>query len=164
MNTIHTLKQKRQYFHRLLLANGEAHNKELIINTKFGVESTINLNDEQLDSLINDALYRLRQNKATKADDPKKIRTWRNKCLLVLAERGITATPKDWQPINSELSKKQYQWILNPEHRAQGMVNQKGLYAFKTIEDLKKLFNQLVAIRDNEKEKAAKENKLSKLN
>jgi len=164
------LKEKRQYFHQLLLALGEAKYKDVIVNTQFGVDSTKELNADQLDSLIADAKGRLARNKNIAppqqdlAKDEKQLKTWRNKCLQVLTQRGIMATPKDWSPINNELAKKQYQWILTPDQRAKGFVNHKGLYTFHTVEELKKLFNQLVAIRDNEKEKADKESKLSKLN
>ena len=170
MITEKELKAKRQYFHQLLLANGEAKFKDVIVNTLFGVESTKELNADQLNTLIDEAKQRLDQRKNTTgpqqdlAKDEKQLKNWRNKCLLVLNQRGITPTPKDWSPVNNELAKKQYQWILTPEQREKDLVNHKGLYTFHTVEDLKKLFNQLVAIRDAEKVMAEREKKLANNN
>jgi len=170
MVTEKELKAKRQYFHQLLLANGEAKFKDVIVNTLFGVDSTKELNADQLDTLIAEAKQRLAKRKNIPgpqqdlAKDEKQLKNWRNKCLLVLNQRGITSTPKDWSPVNNELAKKQYQWILTPEQREKGLVNHKGLYTFHTVEDLKKLFNQLVAIRDAEKVMAEREKKLANNN
>ncbi len=156
MTAFLTIKQKRQRYHRLLLALGEARHKEVIVEAQFGVTSTTDLNEQQLDSLIADAQQRLNRLKTPKPNnapseaEQKLLRTWRNKCLLVLNERGITATPKDWSPVNNELAKKQYQWILSESQLQKGMVNRKGLWAFKTVDDLKKLFKQLASIRDKQ--------------
>jgi len=145
MNNEQQLKQKRQYFHQLLLLLGETKYKDVIVSARFDVSSTTELTEEwQLDELINDARHRLQRSmKPTAPDDTKKIKTWRNRCLLVLGQRGITASPKDWSAINNELSKKQFQWIMSPVQLEKGYVNHKGLYAFATVADLKKLFNQL---------------------
>ena len=146
-----TLPEKRQRYHKLLIMLGEANYKDVIVHARFGVDSTTDLSESQLDELMNDALHRLAKRKRpVVADDTKTVRLWRNRCLLVLSQRGINATPSDWSAINEELSKKQYQWIVPPEQLAKGHVNHKGLYAFNTVDDLKKLFNQLSAIRDNE--------------
>ncbi len=156
------LRQKRQYYHRLLLALGEERYKKLIVAERFGVESTSYLTERQLDILIYDARQRLEKVRKSNPHFPKAksqeksdqlVRKWRNKCLLVLNERGITATPKDWSNVNRELAKKQYQWIMPPEKQKLEIINRKGLYAFNTVDDLKKLFHQLVAIRDNERKK-----------
>jgi hypothetical protein len=159
MTSEQTLKQKRQYYHQLLIAAGEAAYKDVIVSARFDVDSTRKLDEWQLDELIQDAKHRMYNKKrpGPNVDDDKKIKTWRNRCLLVLSQRGITATPKDWSAINNELAKKQYQWITSPAQLEKGFVNQKGLYAFNTVADLKKLFNQLSAIRDNEKIRATKE-------
>ncbi|MCT4590537.1 MAG: hypothetical protein N4A71_22105 [Carboxylicivirga sp.] len=156
MTNQETLKQKRQYFHQLLLALGEERYKEVIVEAHFGVSSTKDLSEQQLNILIDDARKRLGNNPQPKQDkqSSKVLRMWRNKCLLVLNERGIKATPKDWTAVNQELSKKQYQWVLNPAQLANDQVNRKGLYAFRTADDLKKLFKQLCSIRDNEQAKA----------
>lgn len=157
------LREKRQLYHRMLIALGEERYKKLIVSERFGVESTSRLTEKQMNMLIADAKLRLEKLRKTnphsaKASHEEKkehlIRKWRNKCLLVLNERGITATPKDWSNVNRELAKKQYQWIMPPEKQKREIVNSKGLYAFNTVEDLKKLFHQLVAIRDNERKKA----------
>lgn len=153
------LKQKRQYFHQLLILLGETKYKDVIVSSRFDVESTTELTEEwQLDELINDARHRLQRiTKPPVPEDIRKIKIWRNRCLLVLSERGITATASDWSAINHELAKKQYQWIMPPIQLEKGFINHKGLYAFTTVADLKKLFNQLCAIRDNEQIRAAKE-------
>ncbi len=147
------LKEKRQYFHQLLIALGEVRYKDVIVSTLFSVESTTALNEQQLDTLISEAKARLNKNPrpVSYQDSSKMLRLWRNKCLLVLNERGIVATPKDWTAVNAELSKKQFQWVLSPAQTQSGLVNRKGLYAFRTVEDLKKLFKQLCSIRDNER-------------
>ncbi|MBN1987851.1 MAG: hypothetical protein JW783_00455 [Bacteroidales bacterium] len=154
--TTTTLKEKRQHYHRLLLALGEAKYKDVIVSTRFNVNSTKELSAPQLDALITEAKQRLAKvsPKAAKSEDELQLKRWRNKCLLLLNQRGITATPKDWSPVNKELEKKQYQWILTEEQRSKGLVNHKGLYAFNTVESLVKLFKQLANIRDNEMAKA----------
>lgn len=160
MNNEQTLKAKRQYYHQLLIAAGEAKYKDVIVSARFDVESTTELIEWQLDELIQDVKHRIARQKRTVPalpDDTKKIKTWRNRCLLVLTQRGITATASDWSPINNELSKKQYQWIMSPVLLEKGFINQKGLYAFNSIDDLKKLFNQLSAIRDNEQVRIKRE-------
>jgi len=161
MNNEQQLKAKRQYYHQLLIAAGEAAYKDVIVSARFDVNSTTKLDEWQLDELIQDAKHRLGNKKITVTDDSKHIRTWRNRCLLVLSQRHITATPKDWSPINHELSKKQFQWIMSPAQIEKGFVNQKGLYAFNSVADLKKLFNQLSAIRDNEQIRATRERELA---
>lgn len=151
-----TLKQKRQQFHQILIRLGEARYKEVIVEAKYGVSSTTQLNEKQLNALISDANKRLHKgsSKPKKGDESKLLRMWRNKCLLVLNERGIVATPKDWSAVNQELSKKQFQWVLTDAQANQGYVNHKGLWAFTKVDDLKKLFKQLCSIRDNEQAKA----------
>lgn len=153
-----SLKQKRQYFHQLLIQLGEARYKEVIVEVKFGVESTTELTEKQIDELINDAKSRLHNNNRNQPrkpqDEQRLLKMWRNKCLLVLNERGIVATPKDWTAVNQELAKKQFQWILTDAQVERGLINHKGLYAFQTLDGLKKLFKQLCSIRDNEQAKA----------
>jgi hypothetical protein len=151
-----TIKQKRQYFHQLLIRLGEERHKAVIVESEFGVSSTSELLEWQVDLLIKKAQARLNNQvkhlKARRYKEQNLLKGWRNKCLLVLNERGITATPKDWSAVNNELSKKQYQWVM-PDN---GIVNRKGLFAFRTVEDLKILFRQLCSIRDNEKKAAVK--------
>lgn len=167
------LKTKRQRFHQLLLQLGEEKYKELIVNTAFGVDSTTQLTEAQLDQLIRDTEQRIGANRTdarptvSKQKDntnDTRIRRLRNKVLLVLAQRGIKATPKDWSAINQELSAKRYQWIMTDEQREQGICNQRGLLTFVTEADLEKLFQQLCRIRDNEKEQKTKIIELSKQN
>ncbi len=153
--TTTTLKQKRQHYHRLLIALGEERYKDVIVSTRFGVDSTKRLSEKQIDALIAEAKERLARSsrKPEPQNTERELKRWRNKCLLVMNERGITATPKDWTAVNAELAKKQYQWIMTKEQAKKGIANHKGLYAFSTVADLRKLFNQLVAIRDNERKK-----------
>lgn len=154
------LKQKRQLFHQLLLALGEEKYKEVIVEGAFpGIESTKELNEQQLDRLIAEAKTRMgnrgqevnrRPVAAANAPEDTEIRKLRNKCLQVLSQRGIKSTPKDWSEINKELAAPRYQWILTDEQRAAGIVNTRGLGTFNTVETMRKLFYQLCAIRDNE--------------
>ncbi|MEI8086943.1 MAG: hypothetical protein WCG93_12085 [Paludibacter sp.] len=160
------ISQKRQYYHNLLISLGQVEYKAIIIEGSFpGIEHTTDLSEAQLDQLITDAEGRLGNNvqrpeavpqkpRLAAANDPEETakRKLRNKCLLVLAERNIKATAKDWTPVNHELEAKRYQWVLTEEQRQKGYVNKRGLGAFATIESLKKLFYQLCSIRDNEKE------------
>ncbi|MFV0377817.1 MAG: hypothetical protein ACK5JD_11030 [Mangrovibacterium sp.] len=163
MNT-QTLAQKRQRFHRLLIALGEDKYKDVIVSARFDVDSTTALSERQLDELIADAVHRLYQRRNPANIDDKAVRGWRNRCLLVLAQRGITATASDWSRINEELSRKHYQWVMTPQQVEKGLINYKGLYAFNTVDDLKKLFNQLSSIRDNEARKAQQLRELAKRN
>lgn len=158
------VKQKRRLFHQLLITLGEAQYKDVIVSSLFGVDSTCQLSERQLDELILDAKHRLGNRNRPVADDARQVRTWRNRCLLVLGQRGITATPNDWSQINDELSKKHFQWIMTPQQLEKGLTNHKGLYAFRTVADLKKLFNQLSSIRDNEARKAQQLRELARRN
>lgn len=163
MNEEQALKQKRQRFHQLLIKLGWERYKETIVSARFNVESTTELDERQMDELIADAIHHLNK-KSRPSPEPvegKQLRTWRNRCLLVLAQRGITATPSNWTPVNDELEKKQFQWILTAEQMAAGIINHQGLYAFKTVDDLKKLFNQLSAIRDNEQIRIRREKEMA---
>jgi len=155
------LKNKRQQYHKLLLSLGEEKYKSVIIEGTFpGKESTMQLTESQLDTLIFEAERRMgnrgqevKHRPLAPANNPEEyqIKQLRNKCLQVLAERGIKSTPKDWQPVNKELEAPRYQWILTDEQRAQGMINKRGIGTFNTVESLRKLFYQLCAIRDNQK-------------
>jgi len=154
------MKQKRQQFHQLLIALGEEKYKEVIVEGAFpGVESTKDLKEDQLDWLITSAQTRLGELGKVKrisiapVNNPEeyRIKQQRNKCLIVLSERGIRPVAKDWSPVNNELAEPRYQWILSDGQRAQGMINKRGIGTFNTVESLKKLFYQLCAIRDNEK-------------
>ena len=153
--------QKRKYFHQLLIRLGEVKHKGIIVESEFGVSSTSELKEWQVSQLIKKAENRLKRQsdtlKQSRSKEQKQLKNWRNKCLLVLNERGIVATPKDWSAVNEELSKKQYQWVM-PDN---GIINRKGLFAFRRLDDLKVLFKQLCAIRDNEKKAAAKIKKLT---
>lgn len=161
MNDEHSLKIKRQRFHQLLIRLGWERYKETIVSARFNVESTTELDERQMDELISDAIHHLNKKSQPVSSDTKQLRTWRNRCLLVLSQRGITATPSDWTPVNQELSKKQFQWVLTADQMAAGIINHQGLYAFKTIDDLKKLFNQLCAIRDNEQIRIRREQEMA---
>jgi hypothetical protein len=154
-----TLLQKRKQYHRILIELGEEKYKDVIVGATFpGKASTTELSETQLDVLIHDAktragehAYERRQPLSpTTNPEQSEIRRLRNKCLLVLAERGITATPKDWSAVNRELEADRYQWILTDRERAAGRKNKRGLIAFNTPESLRKLFKQLCSIRDNQ--------------
>jgi hypothetical protein len=148
------LKEKRQYYHKLLIALGEVKYKDVIVSSRFNVDSTRDLEEWQLDELIADAKHRGSNRNRPTNSDSRQVRTWRNRCLQVLSQRGITATPNDWSQVNDELARKHFQWIMTPQQLDKGLINHKGLYAFRTVADLKKLFNQLSSIRDNEARKA----------
>ena len=154
------LKQKRQLFHRLLIALGEEKYKEIIVEGAFpGIESTMELNETQLDKLISNAQTRIgkrgqdvKRRPSAPANSPEQyqVKQLRNKCLQVLSERGIRSTAKDWSAVNNELSAPRYQWVMSDEQRSSGIINKRGLGTFNTPETLRKLFYQLCAIRDSE--------------
>jgi len=155
------LKDKRQQYHKLLIALGEEKYKEVIIGGTFpGIEHTTDLTESQIDILITDAENRMghkglpvQRISIAPANNPEEyqIKQLRNKCLQVLTERGIKTTPKDWSQVNNELAAPRYQWVLTDEQRASGMINKRGIGTFNTVESLRKLFYQLCAIRDNQK-------------
>lgn len=149
-----TLSQKRQYFHQLLLMNGEVKHKREIINSFFnGVQSTKTLNIFQMNRIIRETEQRMGVRKrqlSVSTNNVTAVRKLRNKCLQVLTQRDITATAKDWSKVNTELEAKRYQWVLTDEQKAKGYINKKGLIAFTTVEDLQKLLRQLCKIRDVE--------------
>jgi len=155
------LKEKRQIYHRLLLALGEEKYKSVIIEGTFpGKEHTTELTEAQIDILILDAERRMgnrgvevKRVSLAPANNPEEyqIKQLRNKCLQVLTERGIKTTPKDWSQVNNELAAPRYQWVLTEEQRAAGIINKRGIGTFNTVESLRKLFYQLCAIRDNQK-------------
>jgi len=171
MITTERLKKKRQLYHRLLLMLGEAKYKEVITEGTFGVESTTELTESQLDSLISNAQIRINERRsnvrptATKPENDVEIRRLRNKCLIAMSERGIRPQSKDWSPINKELEADRYQWVLTEEQRAKGMKkNTRGLMAFNNKEVLTKLFKQLCVIRDNEAKQYAGAQALARQN
>ena len=155
------LKQKRQQYHKLLLSLGEEKYKDVIVEATFsGCESTTQLNESQIDRLITEAQARLGKRgvpaqrkplSPTLNPEEHQIRQLRNKCLQVMGERGFKSTPKDWSAINNELSAPRYQWVLSEEQRQSGLINKRGIGTFNTVKSLRKLFYQLCAIRDNEK-------------
>jgi hypothetical protein len=170
METTERLKKKRQLYHRLLLMLGEAKYKEVITEGTFGVESTTEITESQLDSLISNAQIRINERRsnvrptATKPENDAEIRRLRNECLIVMSERGIRPQSKDWSPINKELEADRYQWVLTDAQRAKGIKNTRGLMAFNNKEVLTKLFKQLCVIRDNEAKQYAGEQALARQN
>lgn len=170
MTTEQRLSKKRQFYHQLLLRLGEAKYKEVITEGSFGVESTTELTEAQLDSLISNAQLRINEkcvNVRPTADKPvndAEIRRLRNKCLIALSERGIRPQSKDWSPINKELEADRYQWVLTDAQRAKGVKNKRGLMAFNNKEVLTKLFKQLCVIRDNEQRHIAESQALARQN
>lgn len=84
-------------FHAALSAQGIMTHKESIISA-YGVESTKQLNIEQLKELVTKYSTGLR---SKRADDPADIRTLRSDILTILNKLGIYVTGSNWDAVNS---------------------------------------------------------------
>jgi hypothetical protein len=140
-------KQKNQYFNSLLHLNHLRDQKGVLLE-QYGVTSTLDLTDEQIDALI-DRLQNLNQYKA--ADVPKKIRRLRS-CLIAECEQylGVKMHNKSaWERLNGLL--------LSPKIAGKMMVEM-------TEAELKTTVSRLCIINKKQKGKADKENTIAVLN
>lgn len=89
------IKKKRQKFNALLHVGKMIDAKEHILGA-YGVLSTLDLTEEQLD----DAIRRVHDIIDIKKDNAEKhLREWRHKCLRMLAECGVNT--QDWNAVNA---------------------------------------------------------------
>lgn len=93
----------------------------------FGVTSTADLKEEDLDRLINTFSH------DRKSDVPQDVREQRSLVLKLLTEMGIYHNDGDWKPVNEFLMEKK--------------IVGKVLYQL-SLEDLKKLVAKLRSIKD----------------
>ena len=84
-------------FHAALATQGIMAHKESIV-AGYGVESTSELNIDQLKELV--AKYSTGE-RSKRADDPADIRTLRSDILTVLNKIGIYVTGNNWDAVNS---------------------------------------------------------------
>lgn len=138
------LKQKRKLFHVLLAKTKQMASKQFILEGQ-GVQSTIELTEEQLDALIDWAgnIYDQQQNTAD-----KEIRNWRHKCLRMMAECGVNTN--DWAKVNAFMLDKR--------------ICGKNLYELKTVDELRNLHRKLHNVAKNKQERILKEQKQAFLN
>lgn len=132
------IKNKRRRFNALLHVTMMAHAKPYILDS-YGVESTTELHESDLDNEIRILENQLRQKKE---DADKDVRTWRHKCLRVIGSCDIDT--QDWNNVN--------EFLMQPR------LGGKVLYDYDTVEELKNLHRKLNAIADN---KAVKRDQVS---
>ncbi|MDO9255439.1 MAG: hypothetical protein Q7U54_08010 [Bacteroidales bacterium] len=84
-------------FHAALATQGILDHKESIVSG-YGVESTTELNIDQLKELV--AKYSTGE-RSKRADDPADIRTLRSDILTVLNKLGIYVTGNNWDAVNT---------------------------------------------------------------
>jgi hypothetical protein len=125
-------KQKRRKFNALL-AVGQMMNAKEHILSGYGVESTMDLSDVQLDDVIR-RVEDLLNKKSQEAD--KLTREWRHKCLRLIKECGIDTN--NWSAVNA--------FMLNPR------ICGKHLYELNT-DELQVLHRKLHNVRDNKLKK-----------
>lgn len=135
--------EKRKRFNALL-AFGRLTNSKPHILESYGVESTLELTEKQLDDAIEKVEQILSKMKATTGHE---IRSWRHKCLKVMTECGVNT--QDWNAINAFMLDKR--------------ICGKHLYQLDTNE-LIVLHRKLHNVRDNKLSKQEEINRLASMN
>lgn len=115
--------EKRIQIHRLLWKLGLLESKVDIL-CNYGVKSTVDLSDNQVDELI----ARLKNSINNRYNVPNDVRTWRSNALSLINMCGIYANNNDWSNVN--------RFMLNPR------ICGKLLYEL-TVEELKDLCRKL---------------------
>ncbi len=133
------IKQKRQRFNALLAAGMMMPAKKDILSG-YGVESTKELTEIQLDDVIRRVTAIINQRKV---DTDRTTREWRHKCLRMVKECGVDT--QDWNGVNAFLMDKR--------------ICGKHLYEL-TIDELMTLHRKLHNVRDN---KLAKQHEVKRL-
>ncbi|MGQ1889157.1 hypothetical protein ACT29H_01820 [Thermophagus sp. OGC60D27] len=130
------IKRKRQLLHALLFKLGALPNKKDILSS-YGVTSTTELTEQQLDDLIE----RLKIAINKRYNTTRTIRQWRSNVLVMLNKCGVYADNNDWERVNKFLLDKR--------------IAGKMLYEMN-IEELKTLYRKLASIAKKRKEKLKK--------
>jgi len=120
--------EKRVMIHRLLFKLGALDNKRDMLRG-YGVESTTDLTDAQIDSLI----ARLKDSLNKRAEAPADMRRWRSNVLTQLNKCGVYATNNDWTAVN--------RFMLSPR------ICGKLLYELN-VDELKKLYKKLLMVAE----------------
>lgn len=90
------IKEKRVLVHKLLWKLGASNNKASFLK-KYGVASTIDLNDNEIDHLI----QRLQNSVDNRYNSSKELRYWRSCVLSLLNRCGVYITNNDWDHVNN---------------------------------------------------------------
>jgi len=126
------ISEKRVMIHRLLYKLGALENKGDILKG-YGVESTTELTDGQIDTLI----ARLKDSLNKRSEAPSDMRKWRSNVLTQLNKCGVYATNNDWTAVN--------RFILNPR------ICGKLLYELN-VQELKNLYKKLLMVAEKKAE------------
>ena len=94
------IKKKRKVFNALL-AVGQMMDAKAHILDGYGVSSTLDLTDKQLDELI-DRIRSIIDRKKTVV--PKEMREWRHKCLRMMTKCSVNTN--DWNSVNAFMEDK----------------------------------------------------------
>jgi len=92
------IKQKRRVAHALMYKAGALPNKRDIL-AGYGVESSKDLTDRQMDELIE----RLKEAVSKRKTTPPDVRQWRSNVMTMLNKCGVYADQNDWQRVNKFL-------------------------------------------------------------
>ena len=128
------IKQKRRVAHALMHKIGALPNKQEVL-AAYGVESTKDLSNQQIDDLIERLKQAVSKRYATSSD----VRKWRSNVLLMLNKCGVYADNNDWTRVNKFLLDKR--------------VAGKMLYELN-VDEMKALYRKLVKIAQKVKEEA----------
>jgi hypothetical protein len=137
------IKSKRRQFNALLAVGHMLEAKEHILSG-YGVTSTMELTEKQLDELII-SVQKLVNRKHEDAD--KETRSWRHKCLRLVKECGINTN--DWNAVND--------FLLQPR------ICGRHLYDL-SVEDLQVLHRKLHNVRNNKIKKQQENDRLATMN
>jgi hypothetical protein len=90
------IKEKRVLVHKLLWKLGATKSKTAFLE-EYGVTSTTELNDEEIDHLI----QRLQNSVDNRYNSSKELRYWRSCALSLLNKCGVYVTNNDWDRVNN---------------------------------------------------------------
>jgi hypothetical protein len=139
------IKEKRKLFHTLLHSNGLMKRKATILSA-YGVESTLDLTESELDELIRSIKNGTDTEKHEKNEE---LRAWRSKILTRLQKLGIYATNDDWDRVNAYLK----------DNRIAGK------YLFQmNVDEMTMLDNKLRCIYDKQQKQARQIKRLQQMN
>jgi hypothetical protein len=131
-------KQKIKTFHAILVRLGMLSHKESLL-AGYGVESTLELEESEIDELID---YLKRHERSQKKEHDSQLRQLRSIVLTILQRMGIYSNNNDWHRVNKYL--------------LQSRIAGKLLYQLNT-DELRSLIKKLRGIERKESEKAAME-------
>ncbi len=140
-----TNKHKIRIFHAILARTGLMDYKKDML-APYGVESTKELTERELDELISNLQ---RHEDERKQETDAQLRKLRSQVLNILQRMGIYKTNEDWRHVNNYLK--------------QPRIAGKLLYEM-SIDELRSLIKKLRSIERKEAEKAEREKQLAQSN